>query len=295
MARMALRLRFLTLVPILSVIGCDDPPAALYPLEEKTAAPPVLASNFDPAACGSIRGRVHGPRPESHSFRDAGVHPGSFADPYDGMNRLVPRIDAKGNGVAGAIVFLRKVDPDRSRPWDLPPVEIEMKRDFIVARQDGDHLAGFVHAGEAIEMISRGDGRESLRARGAAFFTLPFPKPDQPLRRTLRSPGLVELSSAVGHFWTRCWLFVVEHPYFVRTDKSGHFTLDQIPDGIYELAIWMPDWRVERFEHDPETFAVARLWFRNPLEKSMSVRVERGQVATAEFLIGMADFEQAAR
>ncbi len=292
MARSAFRSRILLFFILIGVAGCGTQAAPLYPLAEKPAPPPELGARYDSSSTGSIRGRVvwSGALPESHSFRDAGVYPGSFADPYDFRNRLVPRIDDKGKGVSGAVVFLRKVDPERSRSWHLPPVRIEMKGGSIDVVQEGAHLAGFVHAGDAIEMVSIGQEIESLRARGAAFFTLPFPKPNKPLQRSLGQTGLVELSSAVGNFWARGWLFVVEHPYYVRTDESGRFALDRVPDGTYELVCWMPDWRVERFERDPETFAVARVWFRKPMEKSMTVRVERGQAASVQFTVGLGDF-----
>jgi hypothetical protein len=285
MAISAVRLRSLVLALVTGVAGCGTQAAPLYPLAEKPAPPPALAAQFDPAATGSIGGRVvwNGAKPGAHSFRDAGIHPGSFADGYDALNRLVPRINKNDNGVAGAVVFLRKVDPERSRTWDLPPIRVVMKSRLIAVEQDGEHLTGFVYAGNNVEMVSYGEQLELLRARGAAFFTLAFPKPEKPLNRTLSQAGLIELSSAVGNYWARCWLFVVDHPYYVRTDESGTFKLDRVPDGVYELVCWLPDWRVERFEHDPETFAIARVWFRKPIEKSILVKVEKKQVVSVEF------------
>ena len=141
-------------------------------------------------------------------------------------------------------------------------------------------------------MISNGPELEKLRVRGAAYFTLAFPQPDKPLRRTLSQPGLVELCSAVGNFWARSWVFVVEHPYYVRTDESGHFSLDRVPDGDYELVCWLPDWRVERVERDPELLSPTRVWFRKPLEKSMGVKVERGQITKTDFTMGLLDFSR---
>lgn len=292
MAISALRMRTVMFVMFAGSAGCGTQAAPLYPLAEKPAPPPALASRYDSTATGTIHGRVvwNAPLPASTSFRDAGVIPGSFALGSDALNRLVPRVDGKNNGLAGAVIFLRKVDPERSRPWDLPPVRVVMKSRFITAEQDGEHLVGFVRAGDSIEMMSRDEQLESLRARGAAFFTLAFPKSSKPIRRVLPEAGIVELSSAVAHFWARSWLFVVEHPYYVRTDESGSFQLDRVPDGTYELVCWLPDWRVERFERDPETFTIARLWFRKPLEKSMAVRVERGQINQVDFAIAEADF-----
>jgi hypothetical protein len=292
MAVSAVRLRNAVLVLAACATGCSTQAAPLYPLADEPAPPPALATRFDVAATGSISGRVvwNGAKPESHSFRDAGVHPGSFADSYDGNNWLVPRINARNDGIVAAVVSLRKVDPERSRPWDLSPVRVVMRSQSIAAEQGGEYIAGFVHAGDTIKMQSEGAELELLRARGAAFFTLPFPKPDKPVTRTLAQAGMVEFSSAAGNFWARCWLFVAEHPYYVRTDESGKFSLEHVPDGDYELVCWLPDWRVERFERDPETHEVARVWFRKPLEKSMAVRVERGQITKVDFTVGLTEF-----
>ena len=129
-----------------------------------------------------------------------------------------------------------------------------------------------------------------LRAQGAVFFTLPFPESEKPLLRQLSKAGLVELSSAVGHFLARSWLLAAEHPYHACTDEEGGFTLTGVPDGSYEIVCWIPNWNIERFERDPELLNVSRVWLRPPCEKSMAVRVRRGECVEVGFQAGMSDF-----
>ena len=40
------------------------------------------------------------------------------------------------------------------------------------------------------------------------------------------------------HPWMRSWVLVSDHPYFAVTDKSGNFTIKDIPAGTYEVVCW---------------------------------------------------------
>ena len=50
--------------------------------------------------------------------------------------------------------------------------------------------------------------------------------------------GSVELGCNI-HDWMLGYIFVVDTPYFGKTDTKGHLTLD-LPDGEYQLDIWHP-------------------------------------------------------
>ena len=65
--------------------------------------------------------------------------------------------------------------------------------------------------------MSREPVFHSVHADGAAFFTLAFPDPHDPLTRQLTEKGIVELTSATGRFAMRAYLFVDEHPYYTQT------------------------------------------------------------------------------
>jgi hypothetical protein len=125
---------------------------------------------------------------------------------------------------------------------------------------------GFVRNGDDIEMVSRDPWMHALHAGGSVFFTLMFPDPDQPLRRSLSAPGLVELSSNNGYFWMRGYLFVDDHPYYCRTDHEGRFVLKDVPVGACTLVAWLPNWKVAKQERDPESGLVTRIAFDKPFE-----------------------------
>lgn len=52
------------------------------------------------------------------------------------------------------------------------------------------------------------------------------------------SIGSVELGCNI-HDWMLGYIFVVDTPYFGKTDIKGHLMLD-LPDGEYQLDVWHP-------------------------------------------------------
>ena len=42
------------------------------------------------------------------------------------------------------------------------------------------------------------------------------------------------------HDFMENWLYVVKNPYYAVSDKSGNFSIDQIPPGTYDLVVWHP-------------------------------------------------------
>jgi hypothetical protein len=205
----------------------------------------------------------------------------------------VPIIDPGSGGVSDAVVFLRKVDPRKARPWDHEPVRIE-QRDYQIHILQGDveSRCGFVRRGDAIEMVSRQAVFHSLHAGDANFFTLAFPDSDQPLTRRLDRSGLTELTSAAGYFWTRGYLFVADHPYYCCTGGNGNFTLPQVPAGHYELVCWHPNWRERTHDRDPESALISRLFFQAPVELVRQVEVTAGATVTASITLTTADFNK---
>ncbi len=261
------------------------------------AAPPVeTATQFDPTQAGDIVGRVTWATdvPIVPPFQ-APVSPlcEQVRGPKrDWPNPNAPLIDPQSRAVAGAIVFLRGVDPKRARPWDLDPVRVELRDYQVRIRQgDADGGVGVVRRGGRIELESKQAVFHSIQARGADFFALTFPDEGTKRDRVLDRGGLVELCSNAGQFWMRAYLFVDDHPYYARTAADGRYALPQAPPGDYDLVCWMPDWREASHEIDADTRLVTRLTFRPPLEVVRRVHVEPKGAATADFTLSMDLFD----
>jgi hypothetical protein len=284
--------RTLPLLLLVAVFAACDPAAP--PPAEDASAPPA-ANDFDEAACGTVTGCVvwDGELPQVPPYR-APANP--VAEMHDPTKRLwpnpnLPDVDAKSQGVKDAMVFLRGVDPAKARPWDHPPVRVEFRDDELFVVQ-GDYAGrrGFVRRGDCFEVVSKRPAFEALQARGAAFFNLTLPDANQVRSRRLDHAGVVELSSGAGRFWMRGHVFVVDHPYFTRTDAAGRFTLPKVPPGKYELVCWHPNWHEEVREHDADSYCISRLTFRPAAEVVREIEVRRGDSSDTTFHLSVKDF-----
>lgn len=277
----------LFLIGCLMSVGCGEPtsPAADPPPHQP---PAELGAAFDPGQCGSLAGRVmwNGAVPDVPKLA---IYPSAGAgkllhERHDRPNPNKPIIDPQTNGVGNAIVFLRNVDLNRSKPWDLPPVEVEVQEGSYHLLQGGlDSRLAIVRRGEPVSIVNRDPCLHSCRAGGAAFFSLPFPDPDKPLKRIVPNTGVVEWTSGVGYYWMRAYMLVGEHPYYARTSAQGHFELKQIPAGSYEVICWLPNWNKDRHERDAESALICRYFFKPPFELKQRVTIEPGRTADLAF------------
>lgn len=280
------------LFTLATVAGCKD---AVPSQQESPPSAPEASVAFDPDRAGTIEGQVRwsGELPVVEPCRAwVQISMDGRGERVVRENPNAPAIDPKGRGVAGAVIFLHGVDPKQARPWDHPPVRVE-QRDYRlhVCQGDAEAHSGFVRRGDTIEMVSRQPIYHSLRAGGAAFFTLTFPDPDQPLTRRLDRRGVVELSSAAGYWWMRGYLFVDDHPYYARTDAEGRFVLKQVPPGRYEVVCWLPSWHKGLQERNQDTARVWRLHFRPPVVQAQTVELAPATTGSAGFTISPEAFE----
>jgi hypothetical protein len=279
-----LRTRLLPLFAVLAA-GCgSDSPARDT---EPATRPATLGAVFDAAKTGRVAGRVvwAGPIPDPPPFLFAQPRPdgaGLIYQSAENPNR--PRVDAKSRAVAGAVVFLRGIDTAASRPWDLPPVSVEMGAGKItVVQGDRRERVGFVRRGESFSAKSVEPVFHILRGRGDAYFSLTLPAPDRPVSRALPGAGRVELSSGSGLYWARADLFVAEHPYVTVTDADGRFSLEQVPAGRVEVVAWVPGWQVARQDRNPDTTAVSEMTYTPPVERVAPIAVNPGEGREVNF------------
>lgn len=252
-------------------------------------APASIGTAFDAARTGTITGRVTWPGeiPNPAPFLFASGRPdGIGLDYHEAPNPNAPKVDPKTRGVAGAVVFLRGIDPSAARPWDLPPVEVEMSVGQIhVTQGDRRDRVGFVRRGEAVTMLKREPMYHVLRGRGDAFFSVTLPEANRPVRRSFANTGRVELSSGTNLYWARADLFVVDHPYYTVTDADGRYRFDRVPAGRCEVGAWLPGWESARMERDPDSTAITRMVYTAPLERSRAASVVAGKPASVDFTL----------
>src|SRR5438128_2225804 len=126
----------------LALVGCGKTPDAdKPPILDIPAVPQVeLGRDYRESETGSVRGRVRweGDLPEVAPFKIFGVAGLGAEEQKERPNPHLPHVDAATGGVGRAVVFLRKVDLAKSRPWHLPPVRIEFAQNQLLVSQ-GDH------------------------------------------------------------------------------------------------------------------------------------------------------------
>jgi hypothetical protein len=281
---------------VLSVLaaGCDDFPA--LPLMEIEPPDLAIGTEFDPHTAATVTGQLTwvGPVPEVKPFVGP-LTPGSEGSDHTGRpwaNPHAPVVEPGSRGVAGAVVFLRGVESRKARPWDHPTVRIEIQGgQFHIRQGEADSHSGFLRPGDYVEMVSRDPWLDIVQARGVAFFSLAFPQAGPVRSRPLNRPGLVELISGAGHYWMRAHLFVVEHPYYTRTDSAGRFTLPQVPPGDYRLVCWHPSWHEADHERDLGTMLITHLTFRPAVQVSQPIHLDRCGTVQATFTLSADDFD----
>lgn len=283
------------LLPFVVAIASGCGPSPTEPTTTlPTPARPPAGTRFDPATAGAVRGQVlwQGEVPKL-ALLTAAIPDGAGGYRWtEKPNPFAPVVEEKTRGLAHAMVYLKGIGSEVGRPWDLPPARVVMTGRGIVVSQNADSEArvGIVRRGDEVEMVSVDAAHHMLRARGAAYFTLPFPDADRPLRRRFDAPGLVELSSGAGYYWAAADLFVVDHPYYAVTDREGRFELPQVPPGQYELVCRVRNWHVAGKDRDPENGLISRHRYVPPVEKRVSVGIGPSETEEHTFQFEVKDF-----
>jgi len=145
-----------------------------------------------------------------------------------------------------------------------------------------------VPQGELLKMKSSDATLHTIHMNGAATYNLPFPFPNQVISRAMQSTGLVDLKCNGGHVWMNAELMVVPHPYYVVTDESGRFELNNVPRGSYEIVAWHEGWGVVRQEAAFDVLTERRIQrpvFTEPKTWEQHVTVNADEKAVVNFVI----------
>jgi plastocyanin len=152
-----------------------------------------------------------------------------------------PRIIlGKDNTVQGAIVYLRQVE--KGKPFEKlkePPVIDNVKCKFepeLQAVPVGSEV--IIRNSDPVLHNTHGYLLSDSR-RGRTVFNVALPQKSQTVKTTLKLPGVVDVACDV-HWWMQAWILIAENPYYDDTDKSGTFTIKDIPPGKYTLVTFHP-------------------------------------------------------
>jgi hypothetical protein len=187
------------------------------------------------------------------------------------------------SGVANTIVYLKNISAGKAMELPEQRRHLDQKRCRYVP-----HIL-LVPQSTELQMQSSDATLHTIHMDGAASFNLPFPFPNQPVSRTMSTPGLINLHCNGGHVWMNAEMMVVSHPYYAVTDESGHFEFTSVPPGTYQIVAWHEGWGLAGKEQAYDVLTehtVQRPIFTEPKTWEKPVTVIANQASTVNFVIG---------
>jgi len=249
-------------------------------VQSQTAYQVVPVSNG-----GTIAGTVKWSGPIPHGLTVPVNKDPEICDPDGNKTRNLERlIVSSEGGVANTVVFLKNISSGKALVLPEPRRKLDQKR-----CQYEPHIL-LVPQSAALSMKSSDHVLHTIHMDGAASFNLPFPFVDQTVTRNMDSAGLVNLRCNGGHVWMNAEMMVVQHPYYAVTDERGHFELDNVPPGRYQLVAWHEGWHVMGRENALDVFtqkSIQRVIFSQPKTWEESVVVEPNGQNSVNFAISV--------
>jgi hypothetical protein len=86
------------------------------------------------------------------------------------------------------------------------------------------------------------NGQVFQSEKGNIILNFPLPVSDVPRGGVVKlEPGKRITQMICGmHEFMQSWGFVVENPYYAKTQRDGTFRIDQLPPGTYKIVAWHP-------------------------------------------------------
>ena len=140
-------------------------------------------------------------------------------------------VDAKGN-LANVIVYLKNVKYNGKAPAEAKTLD-----------QAGcvytPHVLG-VQAGQPIKILNSDATMHNIHGlpKVNREFNFGMPKTLKEKSVTFDKAEDVFVVKCDVHPWMKSYTQVFDHPYFSVTDKSGNFSIPNVPDGTYEIVAW---------------------------------------------------------
>jgi len=144
--------------------------------------------------------------------------------------------DNKGKSVADAVVF--------ATPLSGPVAKPTTPKTAIIDQVDKEFIsyATPVQVGTAISFPNNDEIRHHVYSFSPAkTFELPLYPPGKGAKQSIvfDNPGVVVLGCNI-HDWMKAYVYVLEIPFFAKTDANGRATIADLPPGEYDVQVWHP-------------------------------------------------------
>lgn len=269
---------------ILLPFGCDKP--RFNAGQGGAGVKPIPPDDVSNGPRFTVKGTItwSGEAPAVPNLPDDFGKAGQFGPP---LNPYYPKIDPATRGLANAVVYVAL-----GENWNPGVPKGEVGLTYAAGKlgfgKDKSPIA-VASVGSSIVIDASAEKTVGVKARGASFFSLSFPKDSPPRKQSLDAAGIVDFCEANSDFWAASRLHVFDHPWFAITNEKGEFEIRKVPLGNHRLIVEVADWRLENFERDPESQRIARLLFKAPVRKEQPLGVNKPSDVKVE--VGEKDFK----
>lgn len=181
-----------------------------------------------------------------------------------GNVRLKEFIVGKGGGLRDAVIAVQKVK--KGKPFKpiqakfvavdcmFHPADVPDDEQFFI---DDDGKLHHEHPNvtvlenhEPISMINKDPVIHNIQVfqneKGNIILNVPLPVSTEPRGGILKFAQGKRVSQMICgmHEFMQSWGFVVDNPYYTKTQKNGLFTIDQLPPGTYKITAWHPHFKI---------------------------------------------------
>ena len=148
------------------------------------------------------------------------------------------RVERTGTRIGGAIVWISDIRSGKPLPMD---------RRFELANEDCmlNPRVQAVIAPATLNIVSEDIALHRNRiinvGTGELEALAPFNDNGEvvPFDSLLDATEQLEVTCEL-HPWAKAHLLVLDHPYFATTERSGTFSIDDVPPGTYKVKAWHP-------------------------------------------------------
>lgn len=138
--------------------------------------------------------------------------------------------DGAGKPVADAVVFVYSAEGKFAPPEKAVPMD-QIDKEFV------PHVLP-VLAGAKVSFPNKDQIHHHIYSFSKAKkFEVPLYKGESPDPVVMDKPGVVKLGCNI-HDWMLGYVFVADNPYFAKTGGDGRATIESVPNGSYEVAVW---------------------------------------------------------
>jgi Carboxypeptidase regulatory-like domain len=142
-------------------------------------------------------------------------------------------VDSKG-GLANVIVYLKDVTKGKAAPAE--PVSLVNTKCMFSPRVQGAMVSGQIKISSDDTVLHNTHPQNAETS--ATIFNVALPFKGFSVTKPLPGMPMMIKVKCDAHEWMHAWILELDHPYYTTTGADGHFTIKDVPPGIYTLAVW---------------------------------------------------------